>query len=196
MQIQSADFIKSAKTTADCPAWDVPEVALIGRSNVGKSSLVNLLTNRKDLAKVSATPGKTRLLNFFLINKKWSLVDLPGYGFAKAAKHEKFDFNQLVGDYLEKRENLRRVFVLIDSRHDPQNIDLNFLAWLKTTGAPASLVFTKADKQSPAKTQANAALFLETATPYIDPFAETFTTSSAKRSGRNELLRAITAFTA
>lgn len=191
MQIQSAEFIKSAKTTTDCPPWDAPEIALIGRSNVGKSSLVNFLTNRSTLAKVSATPGKTRLLNFFLINKKWALVDLPGYGFAKAAKHEKFDFNRLVGDYIETRENLRRVFVLIDSRLEPQRIDLDFLAWLAGTRTPFSLVFTKADKQSPARTQANAARFLETATPFIDPFAATFTTSAAKRTGRLELLRAM-----
>ncbi|MES2997395.1 MAG: ribosome biogenesis GTP-binding protein YihA/YsxC [Verrucomicrobiota bacterium] len=195
MKIHSAEFITSAANPDASPPWQTPEVALIGRSNVGKSSLINLLTNRPELAKVSATPGKTRLLNFFLINKTWSLVDLPGYGFAKAAKHEKFDFNALVADYIENRENLRRVLVLIDSRLPPQRIDLDFLAWLSTTGTPFSLVFTKADKQSPARTQANAALFLETATPYIDPHAATFVTSATKRSGGLEILRAIRDFT-
>lgn len=191
MKIRSAKFVTSASQLDGCPRWEVPEVAFIGRSNVGKSSLINLLTNQKSLAKVSATPGKTRLLNFFLVNETWGLVDLPGYGFAKTAKNEKFDFNLLVGDFLERRENLRRVFVLIDSRHEPQRIDLDFLAWLESTGRAFSLVFTKADKQSPTRTRANAAAFLEAATPWIDPFAETYTTSSTARTGRLELLRAI-----
>lgn len=191
MQIKSAEFVTSAVTLEKCPPWETPEFALIGRSNVGKSSLINFLTNSKSLAKVSATPGKTRMLNFFLINKQWSLVDLPGYGFAKAAKYEKFDFNQLVASYISERENLRRVFVLIDSRLPPQRIDLDFLSWISTTQMPFSLVFTKADKQSPARTKANAAAFLEAATPYIDPFAETFTTSSSARIGRTEILGAI-----
>ena len=148
MKIKSATFITSARGLADCPVWDRPEFAFIGRSNVGKSSLINLLANQHSLAKVSATPGKTRLLNFFLMNDSWSLVDLPGYGFAKAAKAEKFDFNQMAGDYLEQRENLRRVFVLIDSRHPPQRIDVDFTTWLGGSGVPFSLIFTKADKQS------------------------------------------------
>ena len=191
MKIRSASFVTSATKLDTCPPWNVPEVAFIGRSNVGKSSLINLLTNQKSLAKVSATPGKTRMLNFFLINETWSLVDLPGYGFAKTAKHEKFDFNQLVGDFIERRDNLRRVFVLIDSRHDPQRIDLDFVAWLHGTRRPFSLVFTKADKQSPARTRANAASFLEAVTPWIDPFAETYTTSASAKTGRLELLGAI-----
>lgn len=191
MKIRSAKYITSATKLDGCPRWDHPEVAFIGRSNVGKSSLINLLTNQKHLAKVSSTPGKTRMLNFFLVNEAWGLVDLPGYGFAKTAKHEKFDFNLLVGDFIERRDNLRRVFVLIDSRLDPQRIDLDFLAWLADTGRPFSLVFTKADKQSPARTQANAAAFLEAATPWIDPFSETYTTSATRRTGRLELLGAI-----
>lgn len=191
MKIRSAKFVTSAKHLDGCPDWAVPEVAFIGRSNVGKSSLINLLTNQRALAKVSATPGKTRLLNFFLINDGWGLVDLPGYGFAKTAKHEKFDFNLLVGDYIERRDHLKRVFVLIDSRLEPQRIDLDFLAWLHGAGRPFSLVFTKADKQSPTRTRANAAGFLEAATPWIDPFAETYTTSSTAKTGRLELLRAI-----
>ncbi len=191
MRIKTAKFITSACGLTDCPKWDRPEIALIGRSNVGKSSMVNLLANKDGLAKVSGSPGKTRQINFFLINESWSLVDLPGYGFAKAAKHEKFDFNQLVGDYLEQRENLRRVFVLIDSRHPPQRIDLDFTAWLAEINAPFSLVFTKADKQSPAKTRANAALFLETAAPLFKSLPEALACSAKNGHGRDEILRFI-----
>ena len=191
MRIHSAEFITSASGLSGCPAWELPEFAFIGRSNVGKSSLVNLLANRHALAKVSATPGKTRLLNFFRMNGTWSLVDLPGYGYAKTSRGEKFDFNALAGDYLERRENLRRVFVLIDSRHPPQRIDLDFTDWLGTTGVPFSLVFTKADKQSPAKTRANIALFLETLAPPAGAVPDTFTSSAKTRAGRDEILRAI-----
>ena len=157
MKIKSAAFVTSAKGLADSPVWQRPEFAFIGRSNVGKSSMINLLSQRKDLAKVSATPGKTRLLNFFLMNETWSLVDLPGYGFAKTAKSEKFDFNEMIGDYLEQRANLRRVFVLIDSRHPPQRIDVDFITWLGGIGVPFTLIFTKADKQSAGKTRATPA---------------------------------------
>ena len=191
MQIKSAEFITSARSLADCPAWEYPEFAFIGRSNVGKSSMINLLARRESLAKVSATPGKTRLLNFFLMNQSWSLVDLPGYGFAKAAKSEKFDFNERAGDYLEGRPNLRRVFTLIDSRHPPQRIDLDFLAWLGGTGVPFSLVFTKTDKQSPAKTLASIALFLETLAPLVPALPESLTSSAKTGDGRKDILRVI-----
>lgn len=191
MQIKSAEFVTSAKGLADCPVWDRPEFAFIGRSNVGKSSMINMLSNRHALAKVSSTPGKTRLLNFFLMNGTWSLVDLPGYGFAKAARSEKVQFNELVGDYLEQRQNLRRVFVLIDSRHPPQRIDLDFTAWLGGTGAPFSLVFTKADKQSVAKTRANIALFQESIAAQGVSAADIFTSSAKTRAGRNEILGSI-----
>jgi GTP-binding protein len=191
MRIHSAEFITSAAGLPGCPAWATPEFAFIGRSNVGKSSMINLLANRHGLAKVSATPGKTRLLNFFLMNGSWSLVDLPGYGYAKADKGEKFDFNALAGDYLEQRENLRRVFVLIDSRHPPQRIDVDFVAWLGTTGALFSLVFTKADKQSAAKTKANIALFQETISPFLGVQPETLASSAKTRAGRDEILRVV-----
>lgn len=191
MQIKSAVFVTSARGIADCPAWDRPEFAFIGRSNVGKSSMINLLSNKDSLAKVSATPGKTRLLNFFLMNDTWSLVDLPGYGFAKAAKHEKFDFNESAGDYLEQRENLRRVFVLIDSRHPPQRIDVDFTAWLGGTGLPFSLVFTKVDKQSVSKTRANIAQFQETLAPSLATTPEVLTSSVKTRDGRQQILRSI-----
>lgn len=191
MQIKSAEFITSARSLADCPAWEYPEFAFIGRSNVGKSSMINLLARRESLAKVSATPGKTRLLNFFLMNQTWSMVDLPGYGFAKAAKSEKFDFNERAGDYLEGRPNLRRVFTLIDSRHPPQRIDLDFLAWLGGIGVPFSLVFTKTDKQSPAKTRASIALFLETLAPLVSALPEALASSAKTGDGRKDILRVI-----
>ena len=193
MKIKSAEFITSVRNPAECPAWEHPEFAVIGRSNVGKSSLINMLANRNALAKVSATPGKTRLLNFFLMNQAWCLVDLPGYGFAKTNKNERFDFNQLVGDYLEGRDNLRRVFVLIDSRLPPQRIDLDFITWLAATGAPYSLVFNKADKQSPTKTRRSmdeVLAALTAADPVVGP-QEVLVSSARTSDGRGPLLRAI-----
>jgi GTP-binding protein len=192
MKIKSAAFVTSARGLADSPVWPRPEFAFIGRSNVGKSSMINLLANKSSLAKVSATPGKTRLLNFFLMNDTWSLVDLPGYGFAKTAKSEKFDFNEMVGDYIEQRENLRRVFVLIDSRHPPQRIDVDFIQWLGGTLVPFSLVFTKADKQSPTKTRTNIALFQEAIAPYLAVMPEALTSSAKTGAGRDAILRVIT----
>lgn len=191
MRIRSASFVQSARGLADCPRWERPEVALIGRSNVGKSSLINLLVGRHDLAKVSSTPGKTRQLNFFLINDAWCLVDLPGYGFAKGPKTERFDFNALVGDYLERRPNLRHVHVLIDSRLPPQRIDLDFCEWLAGTGRAFSFIFTKAEKQSAAKTGAGIALFHEAVHPRIGQLPETLVSSAAHRIGREPILRAI-----
>jgi len=191
MQIKSAEFMTSARRAADCPDWAHPEFALIGRSNVGKSSLINLLAKRHSLAKVSSTPGKTRLINFFLMNGSWCLVDLPGYGYAKTARHDKFDFLQSAGDYLETRPNLRRVFVLIDSRHPPQRIDLEFIEWLAATGRPFALVFTKTDKQPPAKTAASIARFRETLAGIIPVPPETLRSSTQSRDGRAEILRAI-----
>ena len=191
MKIKSATFITSAKGLADCPSWDRAEFAFIGRSNVGKSSMINLLTGKSALAKVSATPGKTRLLNFFLINESWSLVDLPGYGFAKAAKSEKFDFNEMAGDYLEQRTNLCHVFVLIDSRHPPQRIDLDFTTWLGGGAVPFSLIFTKADKQSPTKTRQNIDLFLEALAPHIPHLPAVHISSAKTGHGRDSVLHAI-----
>lgn len=191
MQIKSADFVIGARGMGNCPRWVKPEIAFIGRSNVGKSSLINLLVNRRALAKVSSTPGKTRQLNFFSINDSWSLVDLPGYGFASGPKQERALFNELVGDYLEQRENLRHVFVLIDSRHKPQAIDLEFVSWLATTSLSFSLIFTKIDKQSAAKTGANVALFEEAIHPRIGFVPESLTISATKRSGRPQVLGAI-----
>lgn len=193
MRIKSAKFISSANGVTKCPQWALPEIALIGRSNVGKSSLINMLCNQHSLAKVSGTPGKTRLLNFFLINETWSLVDLPGYGFAKASRADKHEFNRLVGDYIEQRENLRCTCVLIDSRHEPQRIDLEFLAWLHSIGGRCALVFTKADKQSAAKTQANIALFQEAIHPILGYLPEHTAASALKKTGRLETLAMLSA---
>ncbi len=191
MQIKSATFHVSARNVAGAPAWELPEFAFIGRSNVGKSSLINMLSNKDGLAKVSATPGKTRLLNFFIMNGSWSLVDLPGYGYAKVAKSEKVDFNESAGDYLEKRENLRRVFVLIDSRLTPQRIDLDFISWLGETGAPFALVFTKADKQSPTKTRIATENFLASIPEHLQGVGSVIISSSKNGSGRGDILRLI-----
>jgi len=189
MKIRTADFITSAAEVARCPEWAHPELAFIGRSNVGKSSLINMLVHRKHLAKVSATPGKTQLLNFFLINNAWSLVDLPGYGYAKTSKTGKHQFNELVADYLATRTNLVHTFVLIDTRLEPQKIDLAFIEWLIGTPAPYSLVFTKADKQSPARNRAAIEQFLAAISHLGRPPAREFLCSGTKGTGRDELLR-------
>jgi GTP-binding protein len=190
MQIKSAVFNMSARDLQAAPDWNHPEIAFIGRSNVGKSSMINMLTNKNDLAKVSATPGKTQLLNFFIINQKWCLVDLPGYGYAKVAKSEKINFNESVGDYLEQRENLRLVFVLIDSRLTPQPIDIDFVTWLISCRRPFILVFTKADKQSPSKTNVTIEAFLEKIPPHVAT-APPIISSSKDRTGRVQIHKAI-----
>ncbi len=191
MQIKSAVFNMSARDLSACPDWNRPEFAFIGRSNVGKSSMINMLTNKDALAKVSATPGKTQLLNFFVINETWSLVDLPGYGYAKVAKSEKINFNESVGDYIEQRENLRLVFVLIDSRLPPQRIDLDFINWLAGCAVPFVLVFTKADKQSAGKTLANIATFQQSISEWITGSAPVITSSAKSRDGRVAILKSI-----
>lgn len=191
MQIKSAVFNMSATNLESCPDWSRPEFAFIGRSNVGKSSMINMLTNKDALAKVSATPGKTQHLNFFVINETWSLVDLPGYGYAKVAKSEKINFNESVGDFIEQRENLRQVFVLIDSRIPPQQIDLDFIHWLAGCAVPFVLVFTKADKQSTGKTQASVALFMERLTEYVTLSPPMIISSSKTRDGRVQILKSI-----
>ena len=149
MRIQSAKFELSALSLDTCPASKLPEFAFIGRSNVGKSSLLNLLSNQNALARVSKTPGRTREINFFTINGNWSLVDLPGYGYAKASAADRERFNVFVSDYLVLRENLCCAFVLLDSRHQPQKIDLEFVRWLVDNEIPFALVFTKTDKVKP-----------------------------------------------
>ncbi|HVE16042.1 MAG TPA: ribosome biogenesis GTP-binding protein YihA/YsxC [Chthoniobacterales bacterium] len=188
MKINSATFLVSAPDLASCPAHELQEFAFIGRSNVGKSSMVNMLTGRKDLAKVSATPGFTKLINFFTINNAWSLVDLPGYGYAKVAQRHRTEFNQAVADYLQHRPNLRCTFVLIDSRIPPQHMDLEFLGWLSGCGLPFALIFTKSDKLSPKALQASVADFRTNLAEVSEVQPEIFTSSSKLRQGRNEIL--------
>ena len=191
MKITSADFVQSAPDLKSCPRWPLPEFAFIGRSNVGKSSLINVLTGRRQLAKVSNTPGKTQLINFFVVNEAWGLVDLPGYGYAKVGKQQRFGFNQAVANFLEKRENLRAVFVLVDSRLPPQAIDLDFLNWLGTCVVPFALVFTKTDKISATQVRANVEAIQKAVSGVDRVSAEIFLTSAVTKAGRSDLLRFI-----
>lgn len=193
MKITSAEFQTSAPSVEACPQWALREFAFIGRSNVGKSSLINLLTERRDLAKVSDLPGKTRLMNFYVINRRWCLVDLPGYGYAKVRKEEHSAFNAAVAEYLEDRGNISRVFVLIDSRLPPQPIDLEFVQWLGRTHADYALIFTKADKQSASQSKANIALFQAKLAEWRADQPEVFLCSSKTKAGRSEILSSIEA---
>jgi GTP-binding protein len=193
MKITSAEFEVSAPDLDACPSWALPEFAFIGRSNVGKSSLINLLTERRDLAKVSDLPGKTRLLNFYVINQRWSLVDLPGYGYAQVRKTERSAFNAAVNEFLEERRNLVRVFVLIDSRLPPQANDLEFVRWLGHSHPHFALIFTKADKQSAAQSQANIALFKAKIGEWRTEMPDIFLCSSKTKHGRMEILTSIEA---
>ena len=191
MKILSAVFHTSAPDLATCPVHNRPEFAFIGRSNVGKSSLINLLTGHGRLAKVSGTPGKTRLINFFTIINRWSLVDLPGYGYAKVGKGDRHKFNEAVADYLEGRPNLATVFVLIDSRLPAQAIDLEFIRWLATTEVPFDLVFTKADKQSANQTASTVAAFKRALADSGVAAPRAFTSSATAGKGRAEILARI-----
>ncbi len=191
MKIKSAVFEKSAPTLASSPRWTLPEFAFIGRSNVGKSSLINLLTERNALAKASVTPGKTKLINFFRINTNWCLVDLPGYGYAKVAREERADFNVAVANFIEKRDVLLHLFVLIDSRLTPQRIDLEFLQWLTGVDIAYSLVFTKTDKVSNSVVQSNIARFKNVIADFMVEPPRIFASSSTKKTGRMEILKFI-----
>ncbi len=188
MKVTSAKFIKSAVALDQCPSAELPEFAFIGRSNVGKSSLINLLTNKDGLARVSKTPGRTRELNFFKINDNWSLVDLPGYGFAKVSKDQREKFNEFVSEYILERENLCGTFVLIDSRHTPQKIDLQFVQWLIEAGIPFALVFTKIDKIKATPLNKHIALFKEAMKEWSNGEPIIFKSSASKRLGYKELL--------
>lgn len=191
MNISSAIFECSAPDLASCPDESLPEFAFIGRSNVGKSSLLNLLAGKNGLARVSPTPGFTKLLNFFVMNKTWRLVDLPGYGYAKLARKDKALFNRAVNDYLRQRPNLCCAFALIDSGLPPQAIDLEFVEWLTGNAIPYVLVFTKTDSRKPAEVQANIAAFQERIAGWFEKPPEVLQCSSAKRNGRSSLLRII-----
>ncbi|WP_436515484.1 ribosome biogenesis GTP-binding protein YihA/YsxC [Ekhidna sp. To15] len=188
MQLKSAEFVKSSPNVADCPEPRIPEYAFIGRSNVGKSSLINLMTNRKKLAKTSSTPGKTQLINHFLINQGWYLVDLPGYGWAQTSKVNKAAWKKMINSYLEERQNLACVFVLVDCRHDPQKIDLEFMEWLGENAIPFSIVFTKADKLGKTQIQSNVANYKKEMRKTWEELPPTFVTSSAEKTGGEEIL--------
>ena len=191
MKIESARFLTSASDLAACPQSRLPEIAFIGRSNVGKSSLVNMLTKQKELAKVSKMPGKTKLINFFSMDGWWNLVDLPGYGFAKVAKGEQQRFNVSVADYLMGRTNLTQVFVLVDSRFEPMELDLEFLAWMQDCPAPHALVFTKTDEVSAEKWRRNMDVYEETLRALELRVPAMIPCSSKDRAGRGELLKHI-----
>lgn len=188
MLIKSAEFKLSAPDLKHCPKSDLPEFAFIGRSNVGKSSLINMLVNRKGLAKTSSTPGKTKLINFFLIDSTWHLVDLPGYGYAKVAKTDRKEFNQSVIDYLKKRDNLTCVFALIDCRLEPQPIDIEFINWLGTNGIPFVLVFTKTDKVSKSELARNIEVFMNKLKENWEELPRYFSASVLAKTGKEEIL--------
>ena len=188
MRINSAVFDISAPTLAACPESELPEFAFIGRSNVGKSSMLNMLTGKPDLAKVSSTPGHTKLINFFTMNKTWRMVDLPGYGYAKVAKEDRRRFNESVAEYLAGRTNLRCIFVLIDSRLTPQQIDLEFISWLEELSLPYVLVFTKADKLKSKEVEQNMEKFKIALFEVCQKQPRAFVTSSKTRTGQQDIL--------
>jgi len=188
MEIKKSEFVISAPTVSMCPKDDKPEYAFIGRSNVGKSSLINMLCNHKGLAKTSATPGKTLLINHFIINNEWYLVDLPGYGFAKRSKTVQQKLEQMITSYILQRKQMVNVFVLIDIRHEQQKIDREFVDWLGESNVPFSIIFTKADKLSPAKAKSNALLWMKKLQDRWEELPPYFITSSEKKLGREELL--------
>ena len=191
MIVKSADFICSNTQMSKLPPPVKPEYAFIGRSNVGKSSLINMLTGKKGLAKTSQTPGKTQLINHFLINENWYLVDLPGYGYARISKSKKEEWDKYIRNYLEKRENLQCVFVLIDSRLEPQKIDLEFCAALGERGIPFVIAFTKADKQGKVKTDQNVDKFRRAMLTLFEEVPQHFITSAELQTGRDEILNFI-----
>lgn len=188
MDIKDAKYIISNTDVRKCPQDIRPEYAFIGRSNVGKSSLINMLTGRNKLAMTSATPGKTLLINHFLINNEWYIVDLPGYGYAKRSKTMRGQFERIITDYILRRPHMTNLFVLIDSRLEPQKIDLRFIHWLGENGVPFALIFTKADKQSKGKTAANVEQFLSTLKEEWEELPSYFVSSAVNKTGREEIL--------
>lgn len=188
MDILQAEFISSVTDVQQLNTKKLPEFAFIGRSNVGKSSLINMLTNRKGLAKVSATPGKTQTINHFLINQQWYLVDLPGYGFAQANKGTRQGFGKIIDNYIKNSENLFFTFVLIDLRLEPQKIDLSFLEWAGTSEVPLGIIFTKADKLATGKVQLHINQYTQELLKRWDELPPIFVTSSTAKKGRDEVL--------
>ncbi len=191
MNISSAEFIISNSDVKKCPEGNFPEYAFIGRSNVGKSSLINMLTARKGLAMTSSTPGKTMLINHFLINKNWYLVDLPGYGYAKRGQKGQQQIQKIIEGYILQRPQMTCLFVLIDCRHEPQQIDLDFIEWLGENGVPFAIIFTKADKLKGGRLQANIRQYLTKLKEQWEELPPHFVTSSENRLGREEVLNYI-----
>jgi len=188
MKIKQAAYVISSPSVDKTPKPDKPEYAFIGRSNVGKSSLINMLSGRESLAKISSSPGKTKLINHFIINNEWYLVDLPGYGYAKISQSERKKWEEMIEDYLRKRESLVNVFVLIDSRHTPQKIDLEFVDQLGQWQIPFTLVFTKADKEKPGAVDRHVKAFLDAMRQTWQFLPQHFVTSATKKQGRDEIL--------
>jgi len=189
--VKSAEFVKSSSDYRQSPKADRAEFAFIGRSNVGKSSLINALVNKKDLAKTSTQPGKTQLINHFLIDAQWYLVDLPGYGYAKVSKSSREVWGKMIRNYILKRENLLNVYVLVDSRLTPQKIDIEFINFLGENAVPFTIVFTKIDKQSAGKTEENLEVYKQELLKYWEELPNIILTSSEKRKGLDELLDSI-----
>lgn len=187
MKIKTAEFVVSNTDYRICPTPRIPEYAFIGRSNVGKSSLINSIVNIKNLAKTSGKPGKTQLINHFLINKRWYLVDLPGYGFAKISKAKRAQFHDMISDYLRNRKNLMCLFVLLDSRHKPQAIDQEFMKWLAENKIPFAMVFTKCDKLGKVTLKKNIETYKHSMLKEWEELPESFTTSAEKKIGLNEV---------
>ncbi len=191
MVIRSARFVKSSPNFTICPSPDLPEYAFIGRSNVGKSSLINMITGLKTLAKVSGSPGKTQLINHFEINESWYLVDLPGYGYAKVSKEKREVFSEMITKYILNRENLHCLFVLIDSRIEPQSIDLTFINWLGSNQIPFSLIFTKTDKISSSTINSTITKYKKQLYETWEELPRFFTCSAVTRTGREDILKCI-----
>lgn len=189
--VKSAEFVKSSSDYRQSPKADRAEFAFIGRSNVGKSSLINALVNKKDLAKTSSQPGKTQLINHFLIDSQWYLVDLPGYGYAKVSKSSREVWGKMIRNYILKRENLLNVYVLVDSRLTPQKIDIEFINFLGENAVPFTIVFTKIDKQSAGKTEENLEVYKQELLKYWEELPNIILTSAEKRKGLEELLDSI-----
>lgn len=188
MEIIHSDYSASYPKVTLCPKDGKPEYAFIGRSNVGKSSLINMLLDRVDLARVSKKPGKTQMINYYIVNKEWYIVDLPGYGYAKISKSKRAEWRRMIEGYLQLRENLQCAFVLIDSNIKPQKIDLEFIDWLGKARVPFVIVYTKADRSKTAETEANINLFRESMLENWTEMPQEFVTSSNKLTGRDEIL--------
>jgi len=191
MVIKTAEFVKSSQKWQDCPEPTMAEYAFIGRSNVGKSSLINAMMNHKDLAKTSQTPGKTQLINHFLVNENWYLTDLPGYGYAKVSKSLRKDFEKLITNYILNRQNLVNLFVLIDSRLAPQKIDLEFMEWCGENNVPFSIVFTKVDKLKPGAADRNVEVYKTELLKTWEDLPDIYVTSAEKKTGTDNILKFI-----